>query len=211
MNMNAKDINTEPSLTVICCSVFKAEILALKKHHWPNLSIRFMSSMLHMKPDLLAVQVEAAVKEELLKQRKVLLIYGDCSIKMEALTQHPDVIRLSGNNCCHQILGQEKYRQLSHEGAFFIFPEWAKIWKHIFSKELGLNHTNAAGLMGDIHRKLIYLDTGLLPVPMDELEKCSQYCELPLKILPVSLEPLRMQIQKALDTLTHTDTALGPQ
>ena len=200
----AENRNTEPLLTVVCCSVFKAEILALKKQHWPNLSIRFMTSMLHMKPDLLAARVEAAVKETLSEQRKVLLIYGDCSIKMGDLTQHADVVRLPGNNCCDQILGRKKYRQLSHEGAFFIFPEWAKIWKHIFSKELGLNPNNAASLMGDMHRKLIYLDTGLLPVPVKELERCSKYCGLPWEVLPVSLEPLRIQIERTLDTLTHT-------
>ena len=55
--------------------------------------------------------------------------------------------------------------------------------------------------MREMHSKLIYLDTGTRPVPMKDLEDCSQYCGLPWEVLQVSLEPLRKCIQDALDKL----------
>ena len=189
------------TLIIICCAVFKAEILALRERHWPNLTIRFLSSMLHMRPDKLASRLDAQLREELLHDHKVLLIYGDCCTQMADFTKRAGVVRIRGNNCCDLLLGRERYRQLSHEGAFFLLPEWAKRWRHIFSVELGLNKANAAGLMGEMHRKLVYLDTGVLPVPVDDLNECSRYCGLPWEVLTVSLEPLRTDIQSALDKL----------
>ncbi len=189
------------ALIIICCAVFKAEILALRERHWPNLTIRFLSSMLHMRPDKLASRLEAQLREDILHDHRVLLIYGDCCTQMDDFTTRPGVVRIRGNNCCDLLLGRERYRQLSHEGAFFLLPEWANRWRHIFSVELGLNRANAAGLMGEMHRKLVYLDTGVLPVPEDDLNECSQYCGLPWQVLTVSLEPLRTGIQSALDKL----------
>jgi hypothetical protein len=196
--MNTDDKQT---LIVLCCGVFKAEILALKERHWPNLTIRFLSSMLHMRPDKLASRLDIQLKEEIVHGNKALLIYGDCCTQMTDFTQRPGVFRIRGNNCCDLLLGSEMYRQLSHEGAFFLFPEWAKRWRHIFSVELGLDEANAASLMGEMHRKLVYLDTGVLPVPTNDLNECSRYCGLPWEVLTVSLEQLRTDMQKALDKL----------
>ncbi len=189
----------------ICCGVYKDEILTLKKLHWPHLSIRFLSSMLHMKPELLGRKLSADLSTKSKQDQKTLLIYGDCSTQMTDLTSSPDVVRTRGHNCIQQVLGRKEYKRLSHEGAFFLLPDWSSRWEHIFQNELGLNEANAEYLMREMHSKLVYLDTGLRPVPMEELEKCSQYCGLPLEVLQVSLEPLRQCIQDGLDKL------IGPE
>jgi hypothetical protein len=192
-------------VVAICFAVFEAEVEALRLSNWPDLSLRYQSSMLHMKPEKLATRLERLVDNELQLGHKVLLIYGDCCMGMAALTVRPGVIRTRGNNCCDLLLGSEEYRRLSHAGAFFLFPEWARRWRHIFSVELGLNKINAADLMGDMHKKLVYLDTGGLPVPMTELQECSEYCGLSVELLQVSLEPLRDAIQEALEKITSTE------
>lgn len=188
-------------IVVICCAVFQPEVQALLQHNWPDLAISFQNSMLHMKPDKLAIRLDTLIQEELRQGHKVLLVYGDCCMGMAALTERPGVVRVRGNNCCDLLLGRDEYRRLSHEGAFFLFPEWTHRWRHIFSVELGLNQDNATSLMGDMHRKLVYLDTGVIPVPTGELLECSRYCGLPWETLTVSLEPLRKAIQDALDKL----------
>jgi len=192
-------------VVVLCCAVFQAEVESLRQAHWPDLIMRYQSSMLHMKPEKLAIRLDKLVKEELRQGNEVLLVYGDCCMDMAALTAQPGVVRTSGNNCCDLLLGNAEYRRLAHTGAFFLFPEWARRWHHIFSVELGLNQINATGLMGDMHKKLIYLDTGLVPVPVTELQECAHYCGLPWELLHVPLEPLRAAIQDALDKLKNTE------
>jgi len=189
----------ENSSVVFGCAVFKAEILALKERYWPDLDIRFLNSMLHMVPDELGSRLDKLIQKEVSSDHNILLVYGDCCPQMETLTEHPGVIRVRGNNCCDLLLGRQMYRRLSHEGAFFLFPEWAGRWQHIFRVELGLNAANAASLMKDMHKKLVYLDTGFFPVPVEDLEACSLYCQLPWEVLAVSLEPLRECIQTAFD------------
>lgn len=200
-------MNSPPQQPVValCCAVFEAEVEALRREYWPTMMVRYQSSMLHMKPEKLAIHLDGIVEEELCQNHKVLLIYGDCCMGMTALTNKPGVIRTRGNNCCELLLGSAEYRRLSHAGAFFLFPEWAKRWHHIFSIELGLNQTNATGLMGEMHRKLVYLDTGVRPVPVTDLQKCSEYCGLHWEPLQVSMEPLRAAIQEALNKLTPVE------
>ena len=198
--MPAETDNKQKS-AAICCGVYKDEILVLKKRYWPNLTIHFLSSMLHMKPELLGTKLSAQLEEENVLEQKTLLIYGDCCMQMTDLTKSPDVVRVHGHNCIHQVLGSNEYKRLSHEGAFFLLPEWASRWNNIFKNELGLNEANAEDLMREMHSKLVYLDTGIRPVPTEHLKDCSRYCGLPWEVLQVSLEPLRKCIQDALDKL----------
>lgn len=185
-------------ITMVCCSVFRAEVEVLGKRHWPDIFIRYQNSMLHMKPDALAKRLDQVVEEELQQGHRVLLIYGDCCLQMAGLEARPEVARTRGNNCCDLLLGREAYRQLSHEGVFFLFPEWTQRWPEIFTLELGLTTDNAHSLMRDMHSKLVYLDTGVVPVPESTLQSCAQYCGLPCEVRPVSMEPLRCAIEEAL-------------
>lgn len=191
-------------IVVICCGVFQAEVEALVKSDFPDLAIRFQDSMLHMKPEKLALRLDSLVEEEVRAGHKVMLVYGDCCMLMTALETKPGVVRVRGNNCCDLLLGSDTYRRLSREGAFFLFPQWTRRWRHIFSVELGLSHDNAVSLMGDMHKKLVYLDTGVVPIPEDDLKECSRYCGLPWEVLKASLEPLRSAIREALHTLKTT-------
>jgi len=61
-----------------------------------------------------------------------------------------------------------------------------------------LNRDNAISLMQEMHRKLVYLDTGLAPVPENALKECSEYFGLPNEVLQVSLGHLRSAIEEAL-------------
>lgn len=186
---------------VISCAVLQAEVESLARTNWPEFELVFPDSMLHMNPEKLSEHLCSLVRGEIRRGHNIILVYGDCCLGMAALEQLPKVVRVRGNNCCALLLGDAVYRRLSHGGSFFMFPEWAHRWQRVFSIELGLNHDNAAGLMGDMHQKLVYLDTGIVPVPERELRECSHYCGLPWEVLKVSLEPLRTVIDRAVQML----------
>ncbi len=152
--------------------------------------------MMHMHPEQLASSLQPSLDDELKLGHGVVLIYGDCCPRMATLEAMPGVARTRGKNCCELLLGREEYRRLSHEGAFFLIPEWARRWKEVFAKELGLNRANATELMREMHSKLVYLDTGLAPVPEDTLKECAEYCGLPYEVRPVSLERLRLSVEE---------------
>lgn len=187
-----------PKGVMICCSVLQAEVESLCEAHWSDYKLIFLPSMMHMHPERLALSLESVLDAELKQGYEVVLVYGDCCARMTALEALPGVVRTKGKNCCELLLGPQEYRRLSHEGVFFLVPEWARRWKEIFTKELGLNRDNATTLMRELHRKLMYLDTGLTPVPAKELHECAEYCGLPYEVLDVSLGYLHSAIEEAL-------------
>ena len=196
---------TIPSLqkiTFVSCSVLQAELVSLQRRHWHEAKLRFLCSMLHMHPERLGIQLSDAVAEEMEQGQRILLVYGDCSALATNLEALPGVARTRGHNCCELLLGQDVYQRLGHAGAFFLIAEWVKRWREIFTIELGLNKEIARDLMQDMHRSLIYLDTGLAPVPVDELRECEEYCGLSCVVRPVTLDHLQLAIQEAIERLT---------
>lgn len=183
----------------MCCSVLRTEVEALWKEHWPDYKLVFLPSIMHLDPHRLSGSLGSVLRLE--EGQRVLLIYGDCCVQMAALESKPGVVRTGGKNCCELLLGPEEYRRLSHEGAFFLSAEWAQRWKEIFTTGFGLNQTNATSFMRDLHHKLVYLDTGIVPVPESDLQECSQFCGLPYEVRRVSLEFLRTTIAEALRKL----------
>lgn len=192
-----------PDAVLICCSALAAEVRAVVAERWPGATVHVQNSMLHMRPEALGSRVSSAVDAE--EGRRVLLVYGDCAAALADLERRPGVARTGAKNCCELLVGPAEYRRLSREGAFFLLPEWAVRWREVFAEELGLTRDNAVDLMRDMHRRLVYLDTGVAPVPTDELRACADYCGLPLEIRPTSLAPLREALEEGVRRLERPE------
>jgi hypothetical protein len=188
---------------LLACSVFRPELEALARARWPGLELHFLSSMLHMEPPRLERRLLAELGEVRRAARPVGLVYGDCCAGMSELAAGPGVARVGGVNCPATLLDRETYRRLSHDGAFFLLPEWAGRWREVFEDELGLDAAIAPGFMADLHRKLVYLDTGVVPVPRETLEACSRFTALPFEVFPVPLVRLAELVEAALERLTR--------
>ena len=66
-----------------------------------------------------------------------------------------------------------------------------------FCGEYVLNAKTAPIFMNDMHRVIIYLDTGLEPVPIGTLEAMAQFFELPYEVLSIELDFLKQAILTA--------------
>jgi len=186
----------------IACSVFREELNALQERGLLDLNIRFLDSGLHVKPAELRERMVPILESEREQGHEVLLAYGDCHPHMAELMERQGVARTCGFNCSEILLGREQYRKLIKEGAFFMFPEWTLRWWDIFSMLLELDLGSTAEVMRDMHSKLVYLDTGVVPVPKEKLKACADYCSLPFEVLHISLDNLLGGINEALERLT---------
>lgn len=193
-------MNPSPRPLCLSCSIFRKEIEALQAMGRLDLPVEYLNSMLHMVPAKLESRLQealgAARRED--PDQSVVIAYGDCCGHMEAFESAPGASRTGGINCCEIILGPETYRKLRREGAFFLMPEWALSWKQVFVGQLGLLGPCAKTFMQEMHTRLIYLDTGILPVPHQHLEEASQFLGLPVEVLPVSLDPLLASLNQAI-------------
>jgi hypothetical protein len=188
-------------VTLFCCSVFEKEVHSLHAQYWPECSVKILNSMLHMNQARLENQLTRMLNQSLQPGGQGVLIYGDCCTHMTDLEKQPTLARTQGHNCCEILLGSSEYHRLEHEGAFLLFPEWTHRWQTIFLKELKLTPAIAKDLLQDMHRKLVYLDTGLEPIPYNDLNSCQEFSGLPYEILPVKLDILKNKIDEALSKL----------
>ncbi len=184
----------------IACSIFRKEIEHLIEAGTVSASFTFVDSDLHMYPQ----ELERVLAE--LIEPGCFLCYGQCHTRMKEQQDRGIITRVSGLNCCEILLGRADYRRLRAEGAFFLLPEWTMKWEHIFKELLGFsNRTLAAQFMNEMHKKFIYLDTGVAAVPHEALRDLAQYCSLPVEILPVDLTHLAEQINAAIKTRNAHD------
>jgi hypothetical protein len=176
------------NITAVACSIFKNEIEKLQKDNKLNMPVIYLDSMLHMFPDKLHESVGAAIKPLQEAGRKILLIYGECSAFMNLYSSYRNTARIKGINCVEAFLGREKYHALRKEGAFFLMPEWTLRWKEIFQNELGLSAENAKSFMREMHTKIIYIDTSVIPVPCETLIEISDYSGLDHQVIKITLD-----------------------
>ncbi|OHD19973.1 MAG: hypothetical protein A2Y38_21090 [Spirochaetes bacterium GWB1_59_5] len=182
---------------LIGCGIFKNEFKLLPEALQNAVLPTFMDSMLHMDPARLDGILSAAMIS--LRKEETVLAFGDCCPYMREIASREGVARTPGVNCCEIYLGQERYRQLRSERVFFLMPEWATRWKHIFITELGL-HTKALArdFMAQSMRRAVYIDTGAVPVPVEPLAEFSEYTGLEVTIERTGPEHFAAALESAL-------------
>ena len=197
-------ILAKSKMVCIACSVFKKELEALLKSGEIDFPIQFLDSMLHMQPVELNRCLTQCINEPKLKDSNIMLIFGECHNDMKKYESSSRIYRVNGCNCVEIILGNELYWKLQKEGVFFLLPEWTLRWKEIFEKELGLTDEIAKDFMQEMHSKLLYLDTGQMPVPVNHLKNASETLGLPWEVLKVDLRPLLNVIANAMKRMNES-------
>ena len=172
--------------TCLICSIFKNEIKFLKEEGLFNHDVKYLTSMLHIKPS----KLETVLGKEIVKQgdKSIALIYGDCCPAMLDFSVKTNIKRTEGRNCCELLLGKETYMTFLKDGAFFLMPEWVTRWKEVFLTYLKLNKSVAVDMMGHFHNYFLYLDSEIVPVPEETLNEISDYFELPWEVAKVDLK-----------------------
>lgn len=186
-----------PATTWLSCGVLRGEMQALHRGGRLGGSLLFLDSMLHMHPGNLETQLETTLKQSVSKGGRLVLVYGDCCSLMLDLVRQYQVGRVHAINCAQMLLGRARYHELMLAQSFILLPEWALRWQEIMQAELGLSPTVARDLMRENRKELVYLDTGLRPVPQAELEGCAAYSGLPWRVEQVTLDHLLALLREA--------------
>jgi hypothetical protein len=163
------------TLLWLSCGVLRAELDELHRHGKIDGEVVYLDSMLHMAPPVLEKAITGKLEKYRRKAVRIVLVYGDCCPHMLDLVTEYRISRVMAINCAQMMAGRARYRELMHGEAFLLLPEWAHRWKEIMQVELGLSHAVAQELMKENRKELVYLDTGIVPVPSEALEECAEY------------------------------------
>jgi hypothetical protein len=181
----------------LSCGVLRDELAELQRRGQIGGELRFLDSMLHMDPQELQIKLEVGLRRADLEGRRRVLVYGDCCGRMLDLARQFRAGRVDAINCAQMLVGRARYRELMRAQAFMLLPEWAPRWEEIMRSELGLTSEIAPDFMREQQRELVYLDTGLTPVPSAALAGCAAFTGLPLRVEAVTLDHLLTQLLAA--------------
>jgi len=157
----------------------------------------FQDSMLHMKPDKIAECLKESIQKKDFQQPCV-IVYGDCSSRMIDLQQQKGIARINAVNCLQMLVDRDTYRDFMKREAFVFLPEWAARWNTIFAEELGLSDSQTAKeYFRDTRREIIYLNTGLMATPVEEMQKSSEFTGLPWSVVETDLACFLSLLQEA--------------
>lgn len=198
LSSNLKNTEMQNDIVVLACSIFRYELEYLKSTNKYDIRIVYLDSMLHMKPQQLQELLDAKINEY--SNSKIILLFGDCHARMIDYESNPYIVRSQGINCCEIFLGHDKYNKLRKDGAFILLPEWSVRWREAFVDYMGFGNAKSTSLfMNDMHKKLVYVNTGFQAINQPLLDEVSEYFGLPLEILdaPVSV------LQESLDELIN--------
>lgn len=194
----------QSNVIIIACSIFKYELEYLKSQNKIDVPVVYLNSMLHMYPKKLEKLLDAKLKEY--SHYKIILLYGDCHARMVDYDSTPNIARSQGINCCEILLGTNKYRDLRKEGAFILLPEWSVRWKEAFVEYMGFKNSKDSSLfMNDMHKKLVYVDTGYQGINQQMLTEISEYFSLPLEIYKTSISELENMLNSLIGEQKNID------
>ncbi len=183
----------EGNTIIIACSIFKNELDHLISEGKVNVPVVYVNSMLHMYPEKLKVVLDKKLNHY--KNLRVILAFGDCHARMVDYEVNKNVTRTPGINCCEIFLGSDHYRKIRKEGAFILLPEWAVRWEEVFKEYMGFKESKQIKpFMSEMHKKLVYVNTGYTPTNNHLLNEIADFVGLPLEIYNSSITELEKTI-----------------
>ena len=192
--MILKNIDVPQNQIIISCSIFKYELEYLKSKGEIDIPVVYLNSMLHMNPQELNLYLDAMIEKY--NDFSIILLFGDCHARMVDYEKNRNIVRSPGINCCEIIIGSEEYRKLRRDGAFILLPEWADRWREVFVDYMGFKTSKAANLfMSEMHKKLVYIDTGYHERDNALLKEISDYVGLPIEVYKSSIVKLETSIK----------------
>ncbi|MCP4113315.1 MAG: DUF1638 domain-containing protein [Desulfobacteraceae bacterium] len=187
----------------ISCGIFRKELKILLAEKKLDLKVSYLNSMLHMETEKLERLIGRVVDSVNRKNERAVILYGDCCPNMHEICSGNDFIRVDGINCCQIVLGRKRFRELISAGAFFLMPEWLAHWREIFQETFGFDPDSAKDFMRHYHKMLVYIDTGIEPLPADVLEELADFCGLSFYIENVTFEHLWNGLTEVLEKLNN--------
>lgn len=185
-----------PDLRVLACSALQPELGVLAAQGRFAHPCTWYDSRLHMTPAQLQETLAAFVAAARAAGAHTLLICGECSPGMCELAAQPGVARTSGCSCVELLVGRDERRRLLRDGAFCLLPEWTARWEEVLTGT-GLGRALSLDALRRMHRRLVYLDTGALPVPHPALAACASATGLPVAVQTVGLDHLAANLEAA--------------
>ena len=167
----------EGRILLIACGALAREILALKKlNGWDHLDLTCLPAKLHLYPDKITSEVEAAVRKHRANYADIFIVYADCGTGglLQAKCDELGVKMVAGPHCYSFFEGNDAFAEHDDEiTAFYLTDFLVKQFDAFIWKPMGLDrHPELLEMIFGNYTKLVYQAQTVQP----ELEAKAQDC-----------------------------------
>ncbi|MFO8101434.1 MAG: DUF1638 domain-containing protein [Dehalococcoidia bacterium] len=181
---------------IIACGVFKPALDYLNlEARFPNLRITYLSSNLHLHPQILLEQLRSEF-ESSPKSEKIICLYGNCAAGIDDLCEEYGVVRVSGEFCHDILLGPSRFRQCIDEtaGTYFIEQEVLQNFEVHCTGPLDLNDELMRKYCFEHYQRLMYIRQPADPDLLAKAKEIAEFLELGLEIREVDYSYLERKL-----------------
>jgi len=187
-------MSEKPTL-LISCGIFEEELKYLFRTQQLQGKAVFLDAALHVNFDRLETQLKKALERTRTSGADIKVLYGHCHPHIMKILAPFGARKLAAGNCLEAMIGAEGMDRLNREGtAFFLSAGWVNHWERMFeigNADFGFDFTT----LFTAYKRIIVLDTGIIPLDEEKIERFSAYTRLPVERKMISLDPLLHLIQ----------------
>ncbi|MBU5611770.1 response regulator [Geomonas azotofigens] len=138
-----------------------------------------------------------------------IVVGGECLAHLGA---PPDDLRrvqlLRKRHCAALVCGDYAFDRLTAAGAYLVTPGWLARWRS-FVEGWGFDRSTGADFFAESCAGITLVDTGSSPESLRWLEEFGAFVQRPVESVPVGLELLALQLQRAHGELERQETWEG--
>lgn len=185
-----------PRRLLLGCGILRREVEFLMAQRGWDLDTHFLPSSLHNYLVRLGTQLDRSLQEA--SERDVVVLYGACHPRMEAILQDHHTHRTAGQNCVVQLLGDDLFMEELSQGAYFLLEAWARTWEPMIRAAFGPNPQVIREIFHSSHKYMLALRTPCSGDFTAAAEAAARFVDLPLQWREVSLDRLEAILEEAL-------------
>jgi len=187
---------TKKAIIFISCGIFQAELEYLRKAKGLDWNIVYLDAALHVNFDKLKAALTDALAENQRPGVDLKVIYGHCHPEIMDILQQYNARKIGAGNCLEALVGPREIRRLNDQGkAFFLSAGWVNSWEKMFALGKKDYDFDFKTMFGD-YKRIIVLDTGIIPIDEKKVEQFRQFTNLPVRRQFVTLDYLLNLIEQ---------------
>lgn len=172
----------------LCCAILKDEIEHVLKDE--NVELRFLDAALHVDLKKLLSSVTNAIQAYDDKENLTLVFGTGCHPEMQDFVTQNGCRVVQAKNCIEMLLGDKMAEMDKECWTFYMTPGWLNNWRQIFEDGLKWDKIDARQNFG-LYKRIVLLDTGLVPLEDEKILEFFDYTEVPIEIVSIDTENLR--------------------
>ena len=186
-------------MKLIACGIFERELKKLMQDD-PQLFVGvepvFLTPALHVDLTALEKEINGRLETESIES----LLYGcNCHPDLKEKCREKQCLLPTEVDCAEILAGKEFLTEINQGGdEFYLTPGWLEYSDEIFKQGLGWDTIDARQNLG-FYNRVVLLDTGVRPIDDLEILEFYDYCQVPVEIVPLSLEHFKSRLEKLLN------------